>query len=564
MRTQPQHAMTRMNVLFRRLEPQSVRVENGVLVVELRLSCNLHDQTLGQVVARMQASHVAFINTMIDSLRLGIYGLPPSVLEPLMQAKEKAQTEGEADRTFFNKPQNYMQVTQAALDANDACYAKLAMDDTWAAAKGDAATIAFGMRKAAEKCANEGRPKVAAALLVMAAQRAGVPQEHKDNVTHLLNASRRSVADLQPALEAAGLLLGTCGSEGMWKPTLVELCVRSGDRHMIARLAQLYGHQPSSLWHIQPLTEYADLPLDAYKEQPFFHQINSKFPGLQLISQEPYIFICQDFVSADECQKLINLFSFSVAKGKSATSEPQTERRTSTTVILNGDAEKEVAWLREKVAALVSVDTDQLQVTKTTRYEQGEFFRRHGDGVFGSEKKDWADRLLAGETAEQLSGPGEAAFLPNRFITVFLYLNDVVKGGRTTWKHNKNDLYDKVLPQMGKVLGKHIPESLSVRPQKTMELSVAPRRGMAVIHFPSTVKEYMCHPDPLAHHESEDAVDPKYILQQFIWSSRREEILEEVKRGFNVKTESIQRKNGFNVEMASIQEALYGPPTSYD
>eukprot|EP00966_Prymnesium_polylepis_P273397 6316132-Prymnesium_polylepis.1 len=77
----------------------------------------------------MQASHVAFINTMIDSLRLGIYGLPPAVLEPLTQAKEKAQTEGEADRTFFNKPQNYMQATQAALDANDACYAKLAMDD---------------------------------------------------------------------------------------------------------------------------------------------------------------------------------------------------------------------------------------------------------------------------------------------------------------------------------------------------------------------------------------------------------------------------------------------------
>eukprot|EP00966_Prymnesium_polylepis_P176240 4079767-Prymnesium_polylepis.1 len=88
------------------------------------------------------------------------------------------------------------------------------------------------MRKAAEKCTNEGRPKVAAALLVMAAQQAGVPGEHQDKVALLLAASKSSGADALPALEATSLLLADHGSDGLWKPTLVELCVLAGDRHI--------------------------------------------------------------------------------------------------------------------------------------------------------------------------------------------------------------------------------------------------------------------------------------------------------------------------------------------
>ena len=42
---------------------------------------------------------------------------------------------------------------------------------------------------------------------------------------------------------------------------------------------------------------------------------------------------------------------------------------------------------------------------------------------------------------------------------------------------------------------------------------------MAVIHFPSTSLD-LCGsvvPDPRTVHESEAAVDEKYIVQQFIW-----------------------------------------------
>eukprot|EP00966_Prymnesium_polylepis_P113715 2629012-Prymnesium_polylepis.2 len=151
-----------------RLEPRGLRVEDGVLVIELRLSCNLQDQTLEQVVGRMKTSHVAFINTMIDNLRLGIKGLPPTVLIPLEKAKAQAE---EHDHTYFNNPKQHTIAFTRALEASDACYAKLVVDDTWAA-EGDGTAVADCMRKAAEKCANEERPKQAAALLVMAVEQA--------------------------------------------------------------------------------------------------------------------------------------------------------------------------------------------------------------------------------------------------------------------------------------------------------------------------------------------------------------------------------------------------------
>ena len=47
---------------------------------------------------------------------------------------------------------------------------------------------------------------------------------------------------------------------------------------------------------------------------------------------------------------------------------------------------------------------------------------------------------------------------------------------------------------------------------------VRPRKGMAVIHFPSTTLATGGLTDPNAAHESEPAVDTKYIAQTFIWN----------------------------------------------
>jgi hypothetical protein len=176
----------------------------------------------------------------------------------------------------------------------------LATEQLWSSAAQDSVVVADCMCAAADKCAQEDRPKEAAALLVMAARR-GVAKEHQDKVAVLLAGDRRFhhlSAARRLALEAACSLMGTPGLASHWNPTLMELGVLAGDRHTVGRLAKLYGRHTSELWYIQPLSAHADWPLKGYNSQPYFHQINTKAPGTQLISDNPYIFLIQDFFSA--------------------------------------------------------------------------------------------------------------------------------------------------------------------------------------------------------------------------------------------------------------------------
>lgn len=102
-----------------------------------------------------------------------------------------------------------------------------------------------------------------------------------------------------------------------------------------------------------------------------------------------------------------------------------------------------MSWLRYRIAALTRCSTNQLQATKITRYEKGQFFRKHTDAAFSNAKREWWERLVSGkESAEQLKATGEH-MLPERFCTVFIYLNDVAEGGCTRWKsrYATDDLY---------------------------------------------------------------------------------------------------------------------------
>ena len=267
---------------------------------------------------------------------------------------------------------------------------------------------------------------------------------------------------------------------------------------------------------------YPDLPLDGYQAQPYFHQIDGAWPGVQLINEDPYIIICQDFLTGDECAELIKAFSLSTKQASSSRFLAQTTSRTSTSVVQN---DSDVSWLRYRIAALTRCSTNQLQATKITRYEKGQFFRKHTDAAFSNAKREWWERLVSGkESAEQLKATGEH-MLPERFCTVFIYLNDVAEGGCTRWKsrYATDDLYDAVLPKLGETFGKKVPGVPKSRSEATMDVTVQPKAGMAVVHFPTTTPEYMGLWDPLAVHESEDAVDPKYIVQQFIWSASLDE-----------------------------------------
>ena len=52
-----------------------------------------------------------------------------------------------------------------------------------------------------------------------------------------------------------------------------------------------------------------------------------------------------------------------------------------------------------------------------------------------------------------------------------------------------------------------------------LDLLVTPRRGMAVVHFPSTTLATGGLSDPNARHEGAPAVSTKYVAQTFIWNA---------------------------------------------
>ena len=51
---------------------------------------------------------------------------------------------------------------------------------------------------------------------------------------------------------------------------------------------------------------YPDIPFDNYLANPYFQKINTDYPGLQLVHENPFLFIANDFFTYDECNRLIN------------------------------------------------------------------------------------------------------------------------------------------------------------------------------------------------------------------------------------------------------------------
>jgi len=78
------------------------------------------------------------------------------------------------------------------------------------------------------------------------------------------------------------------------------------------------------------------LPLERYLGQRRFHRINCGFSdGVQLVHEEPYVFVINDFLAASECEHLVRQMRSAQMHGQmqaSATAPGQEERRTSTSM----------------------------------------------------------------------------------------------------------------------------------------------------------------------------------------------------------------------------------------
>ena len=215
---------------------------------------------------------------------------------------------------------------------------------------------------------------------------------------------------------------------------------------------------------------------------PTFNGINLNYPGVRMLSDPdatgagagagaggsaapvPPVYAVDNFLTPDECDFLI------AAAGNSFTPAPVvgsgagevSASRTSSTVYL---AREDLPLYLEKVCRLVGRPRDHCELPQVGRYFPSQQYLQHFDAFD-----------LGNEDGQRFASNGG-----QRVVTVLVYLNDVEKGGSTSF------------PALG--------------------LDVRPRKGMAVVFFPATVDGLL---DKNALHAACPAVDTKYVSQVWI------------------------------------------------
>jgi Leucine-rich repeat (LRR) protein len=96
------------------------KVENSVIVVELRLNCNLHDLTIEQILAKMQKTHFDLLDIVRTDLTQ--LGFPQEAYKSFHEHKTKLKSESREDPRWFNNAAHYLSATKEALQCKlEAC-----------------------------------------------------------------------------------------------------------------------------------------------------------------------------------------------------------------------------------------------------------------------------------------------------------------------------------------------------------------------------------------------------------------------------------------------------------
>lgn len=167
-----------------------------------------------------------------------------------------------------------------------------------------------------------------------------------------------------------------------------------------------------------------------------FHQVNVSYEGIEKLHSNPDIYGIPNFLTDDECQRLIkktsNHYIPCLARNEVTGKVQEDPTRTSTNANV---PQVEVPSIVSKLTSLGNCNADQLEILQVLHYKNGQKFMPHTDGF---------------------EGPMSACgFVDSgRLVTIFVYLNDVKEGGTT---------------------------------QFTKLSLVVPKRGMAIVHFPSTM-----------------------------------------------------------------------------
>jgi prolyl 4-hydroxylase len=250
------------------------------------------------------------------------------------------------------------------------------------------------------------------------------------------------------------------------KPAVIEELKESVAREYRRELATLQ-------MYIEAACETAQssaVESDSKSEQQLgpFHQLNQQYPGLKQIHKDPEIYSIDNFLTDDECDRLIaksqpHLVPCLVKNDKTGKPEQDPVRTSTNTNV----PQSEVPSIVEKITNVAKCNADQLEILQVLNYKKGQEFIPHTDGFSG--KFDACG-------FEQAS----------RQATIFCYLNDVAEGGSTNF------------PEIG--------------------LSIQPKKGTAVIHFPADLE---LREDTRTLHQGSPAIDEKWLLTTWVWNRPR-------------------------------------------
>ena len=138
-----------------------------MLVAEVRLSVNLTNHTIDEVLSKLQRSHLQLLDLALDDLRFA--NAPSAALWRLEVARSEAVAR---DRLWFNQTSNFVTATISARDAQRDVFRALTQEPTWAsdmhASGAELIDVVARMFAVAQMCARAGRQSEACCLLRLA------------------------------------------------------------------------------------------------------------------------------------------------------------------------------------------------------------------------------------------------------------------------------------------------------------------------------------------------------------------------------------------------------------
>ena len=209
-----------------------------------------------------------------------------------------------------------------------------------------------------------------------------------------------------------------------------------------------------------------------------FHQINLEYPGLKKIHREPDIYEIENFLTDDECDRIIdkirpNLENQDIYYVEKADNFLENENKNYQSVMV---PRREIPNVIDKLIAVTDCERENIGYAHCIHYEEGKMQQilSHVDSL------QYSENFLL----KMCEGDGAVGHIHHSIAIVFCYLNDVENGGDTFFNN--------------------------------LRLHVKPKRGTGLIHFPSDLDG---RPDLRTSHQGSPAKDEKWLIAMTLFNT---------------------------------------------